>query len=124
MVEYADEFEPEFFSLPQQVQDEILAHALLLQRFGPNLGRPRVDTLKGSKHANMKELRIVALGSQWRIAFAFDPRRQAVLLVAGNKSGKPSGRFYRRLLQMADSRFDRHINELAIKRKKNDGKHR
>ncbi|MYI01322.1 MAG: addiction module toxin RelE, partial [Gammaproteobacteria bacterium] len=101
-VAIADEFEPEFISLPERVQDEILAQSLLLKQFGPSLGRPKVDTLNGSKHSNMKELRLVVSGRQWRLAFAFDPRRRAMLLVAGEKSGKNSRRFYRELLHKAD----------------------
>ena len=62
--------------------------ALLLEHFGPQLGRPRVDTLKGSRHANMKELRFDAADGVWRVAFAFDPKRNAVLLIAGDKSGE------------------------------------
>ena len=72
--------------------------ALLLQQFGPNLGRPHVDTLKGSRHANMKELRFEAADGIWRLAFAFDPKRRAVLLVAGDKSGGSHKRFYRELI--------------------------
>jgi hypothetical protein len=82
-----DEFEPEFFALADEVQTEILALTRLLQQFGPQLGRPRVDTLKGSLHANMKELRFDAAGGVWRVAFAFDAERKAILLVAGDKSG-------------------------------------
>ncbi len=111
-VAIADEFEPEFISLPERVQDEILAQSLLLKQFGPSLGRPKVDTLNGSKHSNMKELRLVVSGRQWRLAFAFDPRRQAMLLVAGEKSGKNSRRFYRELLHKADERFQKHLDEL------------
>ncbi|MXX06507.1 MAG: addiction module toxin RelE [Gammaproteobacteria bacterium] len=112
-VAIADEFEPEFISLPERVQDEILAQSLLLKQFGPSLGRPKVDTLNGSKHSNMKELRLVVSGRQWRLAFAFDPRRRAMLLVAGEKSGKNSRRFYRELLHKADERFQRHLDELT-----------
>ena len=64
------------------MQDEIRAHALLLERFGPQLGRPHVDTLRASRHANMKELRFDAAEGVWRVAFAFDEKRNAVLLVA------------------------------------------
>lgn len=78
-------------------------------RFGPQLGRPHVDTLKGSRHANMKELRLSAGDGEWRVAFAFDPVRRAVLLVAGEKSGGSQRRFYRTLIRKADERFDRHI---------------
>ena len=84
------DFDPEFDALAPDVQDELLAQAKLLKAFGPTLGRPRVDTLKGSRHANMKELRYTADGGVWRIAFAFDPERKAVLLIAADKSGSPS----------------------------------
>ena len=70
-VEIGDEFEPEFKELADDVQTEILAHAQLLQQFGPQLGRPRVDTLNDSRHANMKELRFSAADGEWRVAFAF-----------------------------------------------------
>jgi hypothetical protein len=94
------------------VQTEILALARLLRRFGPQLGRPRVDTLKGSRHANMKELRFSANDGEWRLAFAFDPKRKAVLLVAGDKSGGSGTRFYRELIRKADDRFDAHLARL------------
>ena len=113
VVGIADEFEPEFDSLHQDVQNEILAMSRLLQRFGPRLGRPRVDTLNGSKHANMKELRFSASNGEWRLAFAFDPQRNAILLVAGDKSGGNTRRFYRMLVRKADERFDRHLARLA-----------
>lgn len=86
-VSFHDDFEAEFDALDEAVQDEMLAHAKLLEQFGPQLGRPRVDTLNGSGHANVKELRFDAADGVWRVAFAFDPKRQAVLLVAGDKSG-------------------------------------
>jgi len=112
-----DEFEPEFLELPKDVHDEVLAMALLLQQFGPNLGRPRVDTLKDSRHANMKELRFDAANGVWRIAFAFDPKRRAILLVAGDKSGGSQKRFYRELLRKADERFDSHLERVKKERK-------
>lgn len=116
MVEIGDEFEPEFFSLPEVVQTEILALARLLQQFGPKLGRPRVDTLKQSRHANMKELRFSAAGGEWRVAFAFDPRREAILLVAGDKSGGGGQRFYHNLVRRADNRFDAHLSRLKARK--------
>lgn len=119
----ADEFEPEFNSLPRMVQDEILAQSELLKQFGPNLGRPRADTLYGSGHSNMKELRFVVSGRQWRLAFAFDSRRQATLLVAGEKSGKNSSRFYGELLRKADERFRKHINKLTTEENSGGKKH-
>lgn len=114
-VEFHDEFAPEFRGLHQDVQDEMLAVAHLLEHFGPQLGRPRVDTLNGSRHANMKEMRFDAAGGAWRLAFAFDPQRKALLLVAGDKSGGSSRRFYRMLIRKADERFDRHLARLAEK---------
>ena len=116
-VEFADGFEPEFDELPQLVQDELLAQARVLEQFGPALGRPRVDTLKGSKHANMKELRFDADNGVWRVAFAFDPRRKAVLLVAGDKSGVRERLFYRRLIATADQRFDAHLERIGKRRR-------
>ncbi len=108
-VEMADEFRPEFDALDQGVRREVLALARVLQEFGPQLGRPRVDTLNGSRHANMKELRFSAADGEWRVAFAFDPRRKAILLVAGDKSGGSEKRFYRELIRKADERFDAHL---------------
>ena len=117
IVLFHEAFEPEFDRLPDDVQDEILAHATLLERFGPLLGRPRADTLNGSRHSNMKELRFDAAGGVWRIAFAFDPKRRAVLLVAGDKSGGSEKRFYRELIRKADGRFDEHITRLKGERR-------
>jgi hypothetical protein len=116
-VEIGDEFEPEFDRLPEDVRTEILALALLLEQFGPQLGRPRADTLHGSRHANMKELRFSAADGEWRVAFAFDPKRKAILLVAGDKSGGSEKRFYRELIRKADDRFDAHLSRLRKERK-------
>lgn len=111
-ISFCDEFELDFEGLPEQVQDELLAHLKLLERFGPSLGRPHVDTLKGSRHANMKELRFKAGDGVWRVAFAFDPERTAIVLVAGDKSGGSERRFYKVLIKGADDRFDRHLASL------------
>lgn len=94
-----------------------MAHAGLLEQFGPSLGRPRVDTLKGSRHTNMKEIRFDADNGVWRFAFAFDPSREAIILVGGDKSGGGEKRFYRQLIQKADDRFDEHILSLKQARK-------
>jgi hypothetical protein len=115
-----EEFEPEFDVLPEDVQDELLAHAKLLQQLGPQLGRPRADTLNGSRHANMKELRFDAADGVWRVAFAFDPNRKAILLVCGDKSGGSEKRFYRQLIEKADVRFDAHL--ARVKKEKEKGK--
>ena len=116
-VSFHDEFDSEFGALSEAVQDEMLAHARLLEQFGPLLGRPRVDTLKGSRHANMKELRFDGADGVWRLAFAFDPKRKAILLVAGDKSGGSEKRFYRQLIAKADARFDGHLPRLKKERK-------
>ena len=73
------------------------------------LSRPHCDTLKGSKHKNMKELRFSVLDGEWRVAFAFDPQRCAILLVGGSKSGMSKTKFYKWLIRVADERFDGHL---------------
>lgn len=85
--------------------------------FGPHLGRPRVDTLEGSRYPNLKELRFDAAQGVWRVAFAFDPRRRAILLVCGDKSGGSARRFYRRLIAKAEERYERHLSRLKQERK-------
>ena len=74
--------------------------------------------MNGSKHANMKELRFEADGGVWRVAFAFDPRREAILLVAGDKSGGSEARFYRSLIKRADARYDAHLKALQPRRRR------
>ena len=111
-VKFYDKFSSEFDKLEQEVQDELLAHAIFLEKFGPQLGRPYVDTLKGSKYPNMKELRFKAKNGVWRVAFAYDPKRQAILLVAGNKAGVSEQRFYKELIRKADERFSHYLSAL------------
>jgi hypothetical protein len=115
-VELGNEFVAEFSELHEDVRIEILALSRLLQQFGPQLGRPRVDTLNGSRPANMKELRFSAADGEWRVAFAFDATRRAILLVAGNKSGGSESKFYKRLILKADERFDWHLARLKKRR--------
>ena len=112
------EFDTQFQAMAEGLQNELLAHAMLLRDFGPNLGRPAVDTLKGSRHANMKELRFAWEGGVWRIAFAFDPRRRSILLAGGNKGAANQQRFYKRLIATADRRFDEHLAALMTAVKK------
>lgn len=108
-VEFHPAFAAEMQELPEAVQDEVLALASAIVEGGPQMGRPRVDTLNGSKHANMKEGRFRAAGGAWRVAFVFDVERRAVLLVGGNKAGVAQKRFYRQLIARADNRFDEHL---------------
>jgi hypothetical protein len=89
-----------------------------LRKFGPQLGRPQVDTLKGSKFANMKELRFSADGGAWRVAFAFDLKRRAILLVGGDKAGISKDKFYRNLIRIAERRFDQHLRAVAAETEK------
>jgi len=115
---FHDAFDAELQELPESLQDELLAHAKLLSEFGPNLGRPTVDSLKGSKHANLKEVRFGWESGVWRVAFAFDPKRRAILLVSGDKGGVDQKRFYKRLIAVADERLDEHLATLAAQKEK------
>lgn len=114
-VSFHGEFEPEFAAFSEAVQDEILAYAKLLEEYGPRLGRPHADTLNNSKFANMKELRLTVDNGEWRVAFAFDVRRMAVLLCAGDKSGGAEKAFYKALIKRADRRFAAHQKMVAAK---------
>ena len=116
-VVFHDEFAKEVRQFSQTVREKLKAAATILSEDGPRLGRPFADTLKGSRHGNMKELRFDADGGAWRIAYAFDPQRKAILLAGGNKSGMTKTRFYRNLLRIADERFDQHLQFLGSKRK-------
>jgi hypothetical protein len=98
-------FAEEFEEFSEAVQDELLAEVELLEKYGPHLSRPHADTLNDSKHTNMKELRFKAEGGVWRTAFAFDPERKAILLVAGDKSGVSEKHFYKHLNQKSRRAF-------------------
>lgn len=111
-VVFHPDFAEEHDTFSMAVRQTLLAEAVFLQAEGPGLGRPHVDTLSGSKHANMKELRFKADDGVWRVAFAFDPERKAVFLVAGDKSGTSQKRFYKGLIKKADARFDDHLARL------------
>jgi hypothetical protein len=110
-------FEDELRTFEPSVQDALIVVAKLLADLGPQLGRPQFDTLKGSRHANMKELRFEAADGEWRAAFAFDPERRAVVLVAGDKSGGSQKRFYKQLIAKADLRFSDHVESLKSGKK-------
>ncbi len=112
-----DAFDPEFAELSEPVQDEILALMALLREYGPKLGRPRADTLNDSDHANMKELRFKADGGVWRVTYAFDPKRQGILLAAGDKSGVSEKRFYKQLILKSDARYGDHLTKLKESRR-------
>lgn len=106
-VEYTDEFGQWWATLNPGEQQSIDAAAGLLEQRGPGLGRPLVDTIQGSRHPNMKELRVGTM----RILFAFDPRRTAILLIGGDKRGRWQ-EFYERTIPLADRLFDEHLAAL------------
>lgn len=108
---FCNEFDHEFTNqFDEDMQNEVLSKARALEIGGPSIGWPYVDTLNGSKHPNMKEFRFSYQGGAWRIAFAFDPQRNAVILVAGNKTGTNQNRFYKKLIATADQRYDSYLS--------------
>lgn len=117
-VDFHPDFEPEFDAFAEVVQIELAAYVELVRVYGPELKRPHADTLKGSLHANMRELRFRADSGVWRLAYAFDPERKAILLVAGDKSGGSQKRFYEKLIAKADQRFAGHLVGLKPKGRK------
>jgi hypothetical protein len=113
-VEEHDQYTVWFEKQEEDLQDEILAVVGLLKREGPKLSRPYADTLKASEHSNMKELRVQYCGQPWRILFAFDPMRSAILLIGGNKTG--NAQWYKENIRIADERFTEHLEELQNKK--------
>jgi hypothetical protein len=106
---FHDAFAAEFRQFDEVVRKAILTYASVLKQVGPQLGRPYADTLHGSRHGNMKELRPTVNKIEWRIAFAFDPSRQAILLAAAVKGGRKDRLVYKRLVELADDRFDAYL---------------
>lgn len=116
VVNYHAEYFIELSEEAEVLQDAVFSLATVLQTRGPQLGRPYVDTLNGSSFPNMKELRITLPDGEWRVAFAFDPKRKAVLLVGGSKSGVKERKFYQKLIRVADERFAKHLAEMQRKK--------
>lgn len=112
---YRPHYSAWFGKCGEAMQNEILAHLEVLKTVGPNLGRPRVDHIKGSAHQNMKELRIQFKGDPVRILFAFDPDRRAVLLLGGTKTG--DDRWYRKHVPLADQEFRLHLQEMQAEKR-------
>lgn len=106
-------FSTRFDSLDEDQQDALIARVDLLAEHGPALGRPIVDSIRGARHHNVKELR-ASKGGALRVLFAFDPLRQAVLLVGGNKSGLWDT-WYGRSIPLADDLYDEYLNDLRDK---------
>ncbi len=111
VVEFGDEFDVEFEQLSEDVKSSLIQHLNLLKIYGPQLSRPYADTLNGSIYPNMKELRFNAEDGVWRVAFAFDPQRQAIVLVAGDKAGQNQRKFYKQLIDSADRRYTAHLDK-------------
>ena len=109
-VEYTDEFEDWWINLSEAEQDALAVSVELLQAKGPQLSRPHADTVNSSRHSNMKELRTQHEGRPYRTFFAFDPKRSAILLIGGDKTG--NDRFYEEMIPVADDLYDVHLREL------------
>lgn len=99
-------------TLNDNAVDKIYAAINILKYKGSDLGRPYVDTLKGSKYANLKELRVPFGRSVFRICFVFDPKRNAVLLCGGDKQGVNEERFYKKLIAQAEMIYEQYLQEL------------
>ena len=109
-VEFTGEFERWWAELDESVQDAIDRAVHLLEARGPTLPFPHSSDVRGSKHGNMRELRVQAGGRPCRIFYAFDPRRAAILLIGGSKAGDEQ--FYERMIPIADRIYDEHLEEL------------
>jgi hypothetical protein len=113
-----DEFAAWFRGLTGAEREAVDVKVGLLKLMGPKLGRPHADTLSGSKYANMKELRADTADAVLRVAFAFDPNREAILLTGGNKTGVNQRRFYKQLISTADEIYRRHLTAIVAAKKK------
>jgi len=125
-VEYTDEFEAWWNGLTEEEQIELDAKVRLLEQDGPVLPRPHSDVIVTSKHPNMKELRGKVIFPQHRAElralYAFDPRRTAILLIGGDKTGNP--KWYEEYVPIADQLFDDHLKQIERDEKKREEKKR
>ena len=115
-VEYNDEFEVWWLTLTESEQESVSASVGLIEALGPNLPFPHSSGIAQSRHGHMRELRIQHQGRPYRVLYAFDPRRSAILLLGGDKTG--DGRWYEVHIPIADRCYDEHLNEL-----RNEGLH-
>jgi hypothetical protein len=109
-VEHTDEFEQWYQNLDESQREDVTASALLLMELGPKLPFPHSSGINGSKHAHMRELRVQSGGRPLRVFYAFDPRRSAILLIGGDKTGDT--RFYERMVPIADALYDIYLDEI------------
>lgn len=112
-IERTDEVASWIMELDDDAKEAILKGLLILKEIGPSLGRPYVDSVKRSKYQNMKELRIQSKLRIFRIFFAFDPERNVILLIGGDKRGDK--RFYQKMIPIADRLYDRYLKKLGEK---------
>lgn len=117
-VEYTDEFGAWWDALTEAERISIDAYVHKLESRGPNLPFPYSSGINGSRHAHMRELRVQSGGKPLRVFYAFDPRRSAILLIGGDKTGDK--RFYDRMIPVADDLYDEHLSELE--KEKDDGR--
>jgi hypothetical protein len=110
-VEYTDEFGDWWDSLSAREQEDVNAGVILLELRGPELGYPYSSGVNGSRHPHMRELRVQHAGRPYRVLYAFDPRRTAILLIGGDKTGQ--NRWYDRYVPLADRIYDEHLKTLA-----------
>ena len=115
-VEYTDEFGAWWDALTEAEQESIDVSVRLLEAMGPRLPFPHSSDVKKSKHGHMRELRIQHAGRPYRVLYAFDPRRAAILLIGGDKTGKD--RWYETHVPIADRLYDNHLKALAAEAKK------
>jgi hypothetical protein len=111
-IETTDRFDEWYDSLDDTDRTNVLASLMVLRERGPMLSRPHADTVYGSVHSNMKELRIQSKGDPIRAFFAFDPLRKGIVLCAGNKA-KDEKRFYDVMIPLADREFTDHLNKIG-----------
>jgi hypothetical protein len=111
LIETTDTFDKWFDELDDTDRENVLASLMVLKERGPMLSRPYADTVNGSRHSNMKELRVQSKGDPIRAFFAFDPKRKGILLCAGNKAGDEK-RFYDVMITIADREFTAHLEKL------------
>ncbi len=109
-VEYTDEFEAWWAGLTGDEQESVAAYVELLEKRGPQLPHPYSSGVLDSRHGHMRELRIQHAGRPYRVLYAFDPRRVAILLIGGDKTG--DDRWYEKFVPLADDLYDRHLAEL------------
>ena len=110
-IETTEEYDTWFLDLIENAQEAIRMKVELLEEYGPLLPRPHADTLKGSKLSNLKELRTQTENHVLRVAFIFDKKRKAVLLIGGDKKGKDEKRFYRNLIKQAEEIYQLYHND-------------